>query len=77
MFNHWVEDHNENVELIKNQSYLVGSFINPEAARKLMDKSNTISVSDEEFDKFSKELFAEKKEEDKPRKRKRRKAKKG
>ena len=49
MFNHWLEDQNENIELFKHHGYLVGSFINPEAVQKILNDNN-VSLSDEEFD---------------------------
>ncbi len=49
MFNSWVEDTNENVELFKQHGYLIGSFINPEAAKHL-NGDNGYSTSEEDFD---------------------------
>lgn len=53
MFNSWLEDSNENVELFKHHGYLIGSFINPEAAKQL-NGSNSYSVSEEEFEETTK-----------------------
>ncbi len=50
MFYQWLEDHNENVEFYKHHGYLIGSFINPEAVKQLVG-GNTISSSDEDFEK--------------------------
>ena len=55
MFYSWLEDYEEKNEMIKNHGYLVGSFINPEAVKKMLDSTN-ISVSDEEFDATSEEI---------------------
>ena len=50
MFSNWVEDYNEQGEMNKNLSYLIGSFINPEMVKKILD-ANSVSTSDEEFEK--------------------------
>ena len=50
MFYNWAEDQKEKIEITKNQAYLIGSFINPEAVKKLMGEDNTIKSSDEEFE---------------------------
>lgn len=52
MFYHWLEDHNEEIELFKNHGYLIGSFSNPEAVKKLMG-GNTYATSDEDFERTS------------------------
>jgi hypothetical protein len=54
MFNNWLEDNNENVELFKHHGYLIGSFINPEAVKSLTGAGNTYSVSEEEFEETTK-----------------------
>ena len=56
MYNHWVQDRQDDVELAKNHAYLLGSFHNPEAVKKLMDDSNKFSSSDEDFEKTTKLL---------------------
>jgi imidazolonepropionase-like amidohydrolase len=50
MFYNWVEDQKEKIEITKNHAYLIGSFINPEAVKKLMGEGNTIQSSEEEFE---------------------------
>ena len=50
MFYNWAEDQTEKIEITKNQAYLIGSFINPEAVKKLIEGGNTIESSDEEFE---------------------------
>ena len=51
MFYNWMEDQNDDVELVKNHAYLLGSFWNPEAVKKLTGQSGqTISSTDEEFE---------------------------
>jgi hypothetical protein len=65
MYTNWIEDQNEEVKTLDNQGYLIGSFINPEAVKKIIGKdANTISQTDEEFDKNSGELFKQFREED-------------
>lgn len=54
MFNNWLEDGNENIELFKHHGYLIGSFINPEAVKSLTGGGNSYSVSEEEFDETTK-----------------------
>ena len=41
MFQNWIADKNDYVELAKNHAYLLGSFYNPEAAKKLFDETNS------------------------------------
>lgn len=50
MFNHWIEDQKDKVELAKNHAYLIGSFTNPDAVKHLLDDGNKHSSTDEEFD---------------------------
>lgn len=52
-FYNWIEDQNDKVEMAKNHAYIVGSFINPEAVRKILDDNNNYSTSDEEFEASS------------------------
>lgn len=76
LFESWMEERRERAELDKNLGYLVGSFINPEAVRKLMDaEANTFASSDEEFDALSQSIVEQnrKKEEQKTPRRKRKK----
>lgn len=51
MFWQWAKVNNINVENLQNQAYLIGSFINPEAVRDLLDKDSTYAVSDDDFEK--------------------------
>ncbi len=55
MFNNWIEDSNENIELLKHTGYLIGSFIDPKAARELAEKPS-ISSTDEVFEETFKEI---------------------
>lgn len=51
MYNNWLEDQKDDVEITKNQAYLIGSFINPEAVRRALGEGQTIiKSSEEEFD---------------------------
>lgn len=51
MFENWVADQIDDAELAKNHAYLLGSFWNPEAVKKLMgDSGNTHISTDEEFE---------------------------
>ena len=53
MFNNWLEDNNENIDLFKHHGYLIGSFINPDAVKSLTGDNNSYSVSEEEFEAAS------------------------
>lgn len=79
LFYHWIEDQNDDVELVKNHAYLLGSFWNPEAVKKLTGEgSQQYTSTDEEFEASTK-LVAEdvlkQGQEKEKRKRKRRKLK--
>jgi hypothetical protein len=51
MFYSWVEDYNDEFRLLENQGYLIGSFINPEAVKRVMGKDGEKHVSsDAEFE---------------------------
>lgn len=52
MYSQWLEDQNEDYLKSKNQSILVGSFFNPEAAKKMLelDGSTKFESSEEDFD---------------------------
>ena len=55
MFYNWIGDQKDNNELAKNHAYLLGSFQNPEAVKKLLDKDKESFIStDEEFEETSK-----------------------
>ncbi len=47
MFHNWIADKNEAAELAKNQAYLVGSFINPEAVNQMLNSNKHISTDAE------------------------------
>ena len=75
MFNNWIADQNDEVELAKNHAYLLGSFWNPEAVRKMRGQDGTTYKSTEEdFDKSTeiveRQIKIEKEQSNKKRKRK-------
>lgn len=47
MFQNWMADQNDKMELAKNHAYLIGSFYNPEAVQQLMDGPTHESTDDE------------------------------
>jgi hypothetical protein len=50
MYENWVADQIDDAELAKNHAYLLGSFWNPEAVKKLVgDGGNTHVSSDEDM----------------------------
>jgi hypothetical protein len=50
MFEHWVADQMDDAELAKNHAYLVASFWNPEAVKKITGEGgNTHMSSDEDL----------------------------
>lgn len=53
MFQNWLEDQKDKSELTKNHAYLIGSFWNPEAVKKLMEDGSTFHSTEEEFDESS------------------------
>lgn len=54
MFENWQADQIDNAELAKNHAYLLGSFWNPEAVKKLMGDDNSHISSDEDLKKSMK-----------------------
>ena len=72
MFYNWMEDYNDEFKLLENQSYLIGSFTNPEAVRKMLGQgTETHKSSDAEFDKLSEQILTDTKEEKLTRRQKR------
>ena len=58
MFHNWIEDYNDEFKLLENQSYMIGSFTNPEAVRKMLGQGvETHKSSDAEFDKLSEQIL--------------------
>lgn len=65
MFENWVEDKREKAEESKNLAYLIGSFINPEMVKKLIDsEANTFASDDEEFERLSRQIIEENRRKD-------------
>lgn len=73
MFFSWAEDYGDDFKLLENQGYLIGSFINPEAVKKILGTGAEKHMStDEEFEKTSQAVFdnLKKEEQQKPSRRK-------
>lgn len=74
MFENWISDLNDDSELAKQIALLIGSFIDPERAKKMLGIGANVHVSsDQEFEdsmKIVKSGFG-KMQEEKKRKRKR------
>lgn len=47
MYEHWVEDQNDDYSLAKNHAYLLGSFWNPELVQKLAGADKSVSSNDD------------------------------
>ena len=76
LFANWLEDQNEKVELLKNHGYLIGSFINPEAVKRMMGTdSTTYETTETEFEETYKavEEFNKEERESKPKKKRKKK----
>lgn len=57
MFQHWVQDRRETAENQRHLGYLIGSFTNPEAVKRLIDaEANTYASDDEEFNTLSQRI---------------------
>lgn len=56
-FYNWIQDQNDKVDLAKNHAYIIGSFINPEAVRKMLGEQNFRSTTDEEFEQSTKMMM--------------------
>ena len=55
-FASWLEDRDEEIKKMRAMGCFIGSFTNPEAARKIQeseDGSNKVGLSEEEFDASS------------------------
>jgi hypothetical protein len=51
-FNQWLGDQEEKAELAKNHAYLLASFTNPEAVKRLLNDNKHIST-EEDFEESS------------------------
>ncbi len=73
MYENWLEDYKDKSELAKNHAYLLGSFWDPKAVQEMMGTSgNTISSSDEDFEKSTDLIRQEKQYKKVPIKKRRR-----
>ena len=52
MYENWIADQIDEAELAKNHAYLLASFSNPEAVKKVM-KGNDYESTEEEFEESS------------------------
>ena len=65
MFENWLEDKSDQYELAKHLGYLIGSFINPEAVRRLTGAgAKQFKSDDKEFDELSKSIIDNNRKED-------------
>jgi hypothetical protein len=53
MYHQWLGDQRDNADIARNHAYLLGSFSNPEAVKKMMG-DNVHESSDEDFEATSK-----------------------
>jgi len=53
MFENWLADQNDDVELAKNHALFIGAFINPEATKQFVGEGNVHISTDEEFEESS------------------------
>lgn len=71
MYEHWCRDKEEQFEMARSQSILIGSFSNPTAARDMLKSENPdFASSDADFEK-SLQMIEESKKTDAQKKRKR------
>lgn len=67
MYYSWLEDINEKHEFSKQYAIFSGSFINPEAANKMIKSSNPdYELSEEEFDESTRRMLEENRREEQP-----------
>lgn len=73
MFQNWAADQGDQAELAKNHAILLGSFWNPEMAKKMMgDPGGTHVSSDEEFEESTRMVKSQSINDNGPQKRKKR-----
>lgn len=75
MFQNWLVDQEEKMEFARAYSILIGSFANPEMARK-MSEAKIISSSDEDFDKSMEMVLEDRERQEVEGKKKKRRRKK-
>lgn len=61
MFYNWAEDYHEKHESYKHLGYLIGSFIDPAAVKRLLETNKFVS-SDKDFDESTRMILEEKKQ---------------
>ena len=54
MYENWIADQNDQVDLAKNHAYLLASFSHPDAVKQILGDGNTHISTDEEFEETSK-----------------------
>ena len=60
MFYNWLADIEEKNEASREHGILIGSFFNPEAAKKMIENAKPqYAMTDDEFDKQMEDLFKE------------------
>ncbi len=71
MYESWCRDLEEKNEFAKSYTILQGSFVNPEMARKMIDRENPdFETSDEDFEKLSQQIIEQNRKLIRKRKRK-------
>lgn len=74
MFEHWCRDKEEEFEMARSQSILIGSFTNPSAAQDMLKSENPdFASSDEDFERSLQMIKESKKNQGRKRKRQQRK----
>ena len=74
MYEHWCRDKEEEFELARSQSILIGSFTNPSAAQDMLKSENPdFASSDEDFERSVQMIKESKKNQVRKRKRQQRK----
>lgn len=74
MYEHWCRDKEEEFEMARSQSILIGSFTNPSAAQDMLKaESPDFASSDEDFERSLEMIKESKKNQGRKRKRQQRK----
>jgi len=65
MYHNWIEDYSDEYKLLENQGYMIGSFTNPEAVRKMLGSDAQAHEStDNEFENLLKKIREDRKNEE-------------
>lgn len=76
MFHNWIEDFHDEYKVLENQSYLIGSFINPELVKRILGKDGREFESDDTaYEDLLKQIRQKNELEDKSLKKRQRKRK--